>query len=258
MLELAVLREYVAPFTPKTVVWWYFEGNDLLEIQTEKNDSFITQYLDREFTQNLLERQDEVDQIRKQYIDVQEQTRREELMETELNPNEPVTVRRFLTLYQLRRLLGIDFMPLSAVSSTPRPEPIRTKIAVQEEVESVKKEKAAKAHYNRMIEELPENLSLLKQTLVEARDTVHGWGGEFVIVYIPQWERYGNEDIEDWMFQRKEVMPLLEELEVPIIDFKDTQDAHPDPLSLYPYRINGHYNADGYQLLADTILDYLE
>lgn len=258
MLELAVLREYVAPFTPETVVWWYFEGNDLLEIQTEKNDPFIAQYLNRDFTQNLLERQDEVDAIRQQYIEVQEETRREELITTELDPDEPITMRRFLTLYQLRRLLGIDFVPNDAVSSTPRPERIRTKVAPQEEDEAAKKEKAAKAHYNRTIEELPENLSLLKDTLVEARDTVHEWGGEFIIVYIPQWERYGNEDVEDWMFQRKEVMPLLEELEVPIIDFKQTQDAHPDPLSLYPYRINGHYNADGYQLLADAILDYLE
>ena len=28
---------------------------------------------------------------------------------------------------------------------------------------------------------------------------------------------------------------------------------HPDPLSLFPYRSEGHYNPEGYRLVADEI-----
>tara|TARA_B100000519_G_C14198880_1_gene416846 strand:- start:560 stop:745 length:186 start_codon:yes stop_codon:yes gene_type:complete len=30
-------------------------------------------------------------------------------------------------------------------------------------------------------------------------------------------------------------------------------DPHLDPLSLFPFRIYGHYNADGYRLVAESI-----
>jgi len=37
------------------------------------------------------------------------------------------------------------------------------------------------------------------------------------------------------------------ELDIPIIDIqKEVFDIHPDPLSLFPFRIFGHYNAERY------------
>ena len=29
--------------------------------------------------------------------------------------------------------------------------------------------------------------------------------------------------------------------------------SHPDPLSLFPFKRNGHYNAEGYRLVAEAI-----
>lgn len=283
LLELAALKEYVAPFKPPVVLWWYFEGNDILETQSEKSDAFITQYLEPGFTQSLIGRQDEIDQVRHDYIDNIEQLRRDEIPDaTDWQPDEdaPFSVRRFVTLFQLRRLLRIDFLPLDSVESADqdkaRSPSHRARVAGQEEtaeaekeVEVAEKEKEtpeeeadrkayeSREHYLKTIEELPENLSILKRTLIDARDMVHGWDGEFIIVYIPQWERYEFET-EDWTFQRREVRPLLDELDVPIIDLKIAMDEHEDPLSLYPFRINGHYNAEGYQFMADVITAELE
>ena len=48
----------------------------------------------------------------------------------------------------------------------------------------------------------------------------------------------------------------VEKLNIPIIDlYKDLFSGHPDPKSLFPFRTYGHYNEEGYRLVAETILD---
>jgi hypothetical protein len=54
-------------------------------------------------------------------------------------------------------------------------------------------------------------------------------------------------------------MSTATELNIPIIDIRSKVfDAHPDPLSLFPFRISGHYNAEGYRLVAEAIGKRLE
>jgi lysophospholipase L1-like esterase len=55
-------------------------------------------------------------------------------------------------------------------------------------------------------------------------------------------------------------MQTATELDIPIIDIhKEVFDPHPDPLSLFPLRRNGgHYNAEGYKLVAEAIGKRLE
>ena len=49
-------------------------------------------------------------------------------------------------------------------------------------------------------------------------------------------------------------MQTATELDIPIIDIRnEVFDPHPDPLSLFPFRMYGHYNAEGYKLVAESI-----
>ena len=85
---------------------------------------------------------------------------------------------------------------------------------------------------------------------------VSGWGGKMYFVYQPAFARYstGNEHPN-----RNFVMRTATELDIPIIDIhKEVFDPHPDPLSLFPFRMNGHYNAEGYKLVAEAIGKRLE
>ena len=71
------------------------------------------------------------------------------------------------------------------------------------------------------------------------------------IVYLSPYERYsiGKEDI-----YRDFVIQTATELDIPIIDIhSEVFVPHPDPLSLFPLRIHGHYNAEGYRLVAEAI-----
>ena len=49
-------------------------------------------------------------------------------------------------------------------------------------------------------------------------------------------------------------MQAATELDIPIIDIhNEVFKIHPDPLSLFPFRTPGHYNAEGYRLIAEAI-----
>jgi len=58
--------------------------------------------------------------------------------------------------------------------------------------------------------------------------------------------------------ERKEVLAMVRELNINIIDASELFDSHGDPLSLFPLRVRGHYNSDGYKLIADEIDEHIK
>jgi Lysophospholipase L1 and related esterases len=85
---------------------------------------------------------------------------------------------------------------------------------------------------------------------------VSDWGGKMYLVYLPNFERYTIDNVHpDHDF----VMQTATELGIPIIDIhSEVFDPHPDPLSLFPFSIRGHYNAEGYKLVAEAIGERLD
>src|SRR5262249_10567113 len=61
LLMLATLEEYLPPLRPKTVLWFYYEGNDLTDLQTERRSPLLERYLQDGFTQPDLARQRDID-----------------------------------------------------------------------------------------------------------------------------------------------------------------------------------------------------
>src|SRR5689334_13983165 len=69
--ELAVLREYLTIMKPRTVLWLYFEGNDLTEdLPFERHVPILRAYLDDPvFRQGLIERRQDVKVAMKAFLD---------------------------------------------------------------------------------------------------------------------------------------------------------------------------------------------
>ena len=68
LIELATLNEYAKPLRPSIVLWIYF-SNDLHELQNELNSKILNKYLhENDFSQNLINRQDEIDIALANYI----------------------------------------------------------------------------------------------------------------------------------------------------------------------------------------------
>jgi hypothetical protein len=69
LLELATLTEYAAPLKPTVVLWLYFEGNDLRNLYSELKSPLLMNYLDPDFSQNLIHRQLQIDKALDRHID---------------------------------------------------------------------------------------------------------------------------------------------------------------------------------------------
>ena len=99
------------------------------------------------------------------------------------------------------------------------------------------------------------NLSLFQEVLLQAKRKTAAWGGRFYFVYLPTIERYTLKVDHDAFQSRKKILSVVRDAGIPVIDITDIFATHQDAPSLFAYRTGGHYNADGYRLVAQTIFD---
>ena len=94
-----------------------------------------------------------------------------------------------------------------------------------------------------------------KEILVKSRDLVSSWGGQLYFVYFPSFQK-SKSDWQDYHLNKHdEVIKVVKSINLPIIDLSsELFSKHPDPLSLFPLRGSGHYNAKGYSEVARTIV----
>mgnify|MGYP005999151617 CR=1 FL=1 len=76
-------------------------------------------------------------------------------------------------------------------------------------------------------------------------------------VYLPEYLRYKKNIINDMQYNDYgKVLSEINKLNIEIIDInKEVFKKNSDPLSLFPFRSNGHYNEDGYKLVGEKILE---
>lgn len=237
LLELAILQEYVKPIKPKIVLWMYFE-RDLGDLAIEKTDFFLRRYLDNGYSQNLMERQAEVDLFLSQSFnpqqlsqnldsqekveEIQKQKYREQLRARLYN-----TSIKFIKLWHWRSKLGVS----------------------------------ANGVLSSLVLLSEENIDflLLTQILQEAKERIAEWGGQLYFVYLPFGIRYVKEFHEDRFDSRNRVLSIVKNLDIPVIDtHAEVFTRHHDPLSLFPLRLvtipgGNHYTAEGYRLIAQAI-----
>jgi len=109
LIEYAILREYLDTDVKK-VVWFFFEGNDLYELKTEKKSNILLNYLnDLNFTQNLKSKQNEIDNLGKTIIS------KERKQVIKIEKNIKFKLLRFIKLYITRQLI----LPAPAITVAP-------------------------------------------------------------------------------------------------------------------------------------------
>jgi hypothetical protein len=218
LIKLATLKEYAEPLRPKIVLWLYYEGNDLEDLAVEQQVPLFLNYLERDYSQNLFNRQSEVDKILLRYLDEKVvEAERKSIEDNQFTLNNQLT--QIVRLYRLRQILDKVFSPPAA---PPPPPP------------------------------------LFEEILQEARDRTSAWGGKLYFVYLPAWQRYGTNADQTTLFHRDQVLSIVAKLDIPMIDIHEAMIQHPDPLSLFPFRLPGHYVAEGYELVASALKKYLE
>lgn len=231
LVELAVLGEYGLLDAPKTVLWLYFEGNDLKDLTLESRCPALTARLsDGPFGQAAARLADPgrdraelaalLDAKRPQGDKAQPQE-----TQTQIGAKPKAGF--------LRNAAGLNYL--------------RWYIR-----EALKPRQAA-------LEPAGGPLPpLLAQVFVRARSLTEAAGGRFVVVYLPRRARLisGADDLG--ANNRGEVLAMLKDTGVETLDFTPVALASGDPLALFPPAGRQHYGPKGYALLARTIAQFLD
>jgi hypothetical protein len=219
--EFAIFKEYVVPLKPSVILWAYYEGNDLDDLNDEKTSPFLLRYyLDDNFSQDLMHRQAEVDGALAGYVADRMRDER-------------------LRLGKVPGIAGFYHrIALSELGKGIRLSHIRQTLALPSKVG-------------------PPDFALLEGILRKAQNISSLWGGRLYFVYLPAYERYASKVDPDAYCRRREVLSLVKSLNIPVIDLHPAFADTGDPLSLFPFRSHNHYDREGYRLAARTIESYL-
>ena len=218
----AVFKEYAKQLKPENVILFYYEGNDFLMINAEKN-SFLSKYLNEDYTQNLMKNDYEVNNSLKILENYTQNIHDKKLKSHELKKEKGLFNKEkiidFLEIQNLRRVLKIDL-------STP--------------------------DYSM------EN-DLFKKIIKNINEQTQEWGGKFILVYVPSWGRY-NEKFKfegnnaKYIFDLKNsILNYLKESSIEYIDLDSEFLKSNNPSKYYNFEFYGHFNNDGYMLLSDLI-----
>jgi hypothetical protein len=219
LLMLAKMKEYVPALHPKIVLWFYYEGNDLTDLQKERKNALLTRYLEDGFTQKDLARQNEVDRAIKSQLPrlkaTEEENRRRRASILDY-------LREFIKLPLLRGKLGL----VGGVD--------RDQILAGKDLETA-------------------NMDVFRDILVRAKAQADAVDTQLYFVYLPEWARYTK--LRTWGGEKRDdVLKLVRGLGIPIIDIDPVFQANGDPLSLFPFRAVGHYIETGHRLVAEEVL----
>ena len=241
LLQFATLIEYIKYLKPKRVVWLYYE-NDLHDLDIESNSEFLIQYINnKNFSQNLINRQEEIDESLKQLLRKRTDN---EYIENSHTQHPALRISKLLNI----RILVTSFIQ----------KQIGNKIKLEEE--SIKIDEFDYLNYYNIIK--------------KASNIIKSWGGELFILYLPSYINYYNNKetklTNDQIILEKKNSSLsqkllldkindnkneLHSLDIKFINIKKLVfDKHEDPLSLFPLRLFGHYNEEGYKLISEEII----
>jgi PAS domain S-box-containing protein len=237
LLMLASLKEYASGFKPKTVLWFYFEGNDVEDLRAEAENPVLKNYLDPgAYRQGLMGRQAQLDNALLEYL---EKLKSKGVLVRGLEESWQVIenfefsvgrVLKVAKLSELRERLGLVYGGARAAKTK------RARIA-------------STGDRDRAI------MELFKQILLNAKQEVGSWGGKLYFVYLPSWDPYG--DPTRASPYRKRVLEIVKSVELPIIDVHETFTQQSDPLDLFPHRVRAHYTEQGNRLIAEQVLQFI-
>ncbi len=218
LMELADLREYLPELKPRRILWFYYEGNDLIDdLDRDRKDPFLMRYLEPGARQGLAARQGEVDaylrdRVEKEYWKIEENF---------LARQARNWWDGFLRLRTLRSSLGLHLW---------KPE----------------------------IDISHVDYGLFRRILAEAGRIASEWDGRITFVYLPASGRYLSPALRRSNdIVREKVTGIVRELDFPLIDITDVFARSGPVPDLYAPN-GGHFTPRGYEIVAGTVLRKLD
>ena len=219
LLSLATLREYGSNFFPNKVIYVYFEGNDLIDLNWEKK-TFLINYLNSNFSLNYLKSTDNI----KKFLQIAHNEKIALMNDIYLNENntDKIDENLFGTIK--------DILELTSLKNVFR------------------------SHFFLNQEKL--EMKLFYEILIEMKMETDKFGGELLFVYVPSWSRYFTKYNKDKiLFNKKdEILSFLKKEKIIFYDFENEISNSSNKKEYFPLGYMGHFNSFGYKKLSDSII----
>ena len=222
---LGALKEYSRENQISYIIWAFYEGNDLIDLEHElKFKNFDLQnYLKPDFTQDLKNKQSEIDELLELfYLEKQ---------------------KKQLEKHSKRHKVSID---ISGIPGTANRFDFKKFIKLYYVRNTLKLSK---------FRSRPEIKTKFFEILNEANIFSKSINSEMIFVYLPRFSRnikFSNN------YEKDEILKGVKALGIEVLDMdKLVFKKHKDPLSLFPFRRKNHYNNTGYELIANEIANYI-
>ena len=89
----------------------------------------------------------------------------------------------------------------------------------------------------------------LEFLLQKAKNISKKTGSNFYFVYLPFYETMVNKEPTN----KEIILKKLQDIGVDYIDVFSELKKLKDPISVYPFRLKGHFTKEGYKMIADKI-----
>ena len=221
VLELATLKEYALPYKPKIVIW-FFLYNDFHNLYYELRSNLLTNYLlDFNYSQNLINKQDKIDNTLKQYIDLKSNKK------NLLNVNK-MNLNKVSEIIKLSRLKGM-YLNTIIYSSNKRNNKLLKEILFN--ANNTVKSWGGKLYFVY----LPSKTALQNNPI-----------------------NMGSLFATDNITPINDIHHICNELNITVIDFYNEIYSLGNYDAFFPPERTGHYNSKGYKLLSDKLIENLK
>ncbi len=223
LTEYASLREY-APKNVKNIIWFYYEENDLRDLSFEIENKILVKYLkDKNFSQNLIEKQNFIDETLKSDLTKQIAT---------VKKND-----EYWKKFYSKKKIFLRFIRLDKIKN----------------IFTSKGEKKDISLSDQNLEQFKKILTLTKELSIENNSNLY-------FVYLGSYYRYKNILFKpDKLFKYSSIAKIVNDLDIPFID---TNEAfflkEKNPISYYPFGKYGHYTTEGYNKLSSIIYHFIK
>ncbi len=221
LLELAILREYGEFEKIKKLIWFYFEGNDLLELREELKNRYLTKYIYQEdYKQNLKNYQSEIDNFIFNFI---QKIEKEKSSESNVQ-------------------LGIKEDPIKKYINFVKLSEFRSLIEIKD--------------YN--METILNKNKNFENIILNINNKLKENDGKFYFVYLPTLrDFYSSKQKKKYENSRKNIEKFLFKNNIKMIDiYSQLYSKIDDPYKLFDKK-KGHYTIWGYKEISNLIKEQI-
>jgi hypothetical protein len=219
LLEYARLREFLPHTETNKVLFFYYEGNDLDDLDRELKNNLLIKYLNnKNFSQNLYYKQFKTDNYAKNFIN---ESLKIQEYDSKNTWGEGGRIIYFIKLSQLRTQT-LEHMSLINIKSKETPN------------------KPSK-----------EFIKIISQ----AKNFSNQYGSDFYFVYLPTYYRYKVKNYDNNYFAVKKI---INDLNINFIDIQELFSEVNDPTIFWPFKKDGHYTPYGYKIIAEKVFSIID